>query len=237
MIVPFFLRIIVNLFKRIKLLIVNFFHLGRVFFQILYGIWRISKLDMPIISIFGGHNFKLDDPYAQEAEKLSRMLAESNISVITGGGGGIMEAASKGASVKIRGVSSKIIGIGVKELDEFRSKYVTEYFELHYFFARKYLLTRYSIGFVVFPGGYGTMDEMFELLTLMQTKKTPKMPIVLIGTEFWNPLLNWMKSEWLKHKVINPKDLDLFYVTDDLVRAYSLVCATCVLHAKNEKKK
>lgn len=222
-------------FKRLRILFVTFCHLFHVFWQMLYGTWRVSKLEMPIISIFGGHSFKLDDPYSQHAEKLAHMLAQADISVLTGGGGGIMEAASKGAIIKINGIASKSIGIGVKELDEFRSPYVTEYFELDYFFARKYLLTRYSIGFVIFPGGFGTMDEMFELLTLMLTKKTPRMPIVLIGEEFWNPLIEWMKTEWLMHNVIKKEDLELFHVTNDINRAYSLVCNVCVMNGHKKK--
>src|SRR5581483_4222288 len=153
------------LFKRIRFFFVTLYHLSKAFLQMLYGACRISKLDEPIVTMYGAHHFKLSDPYSHEAEKLAHKFATVDISILTGGGGGIMEAASKGAEICKNHVKvTKSIGIGVTELDEIRSPYVTEYFELKYFFARRWLMTRFSIAFIVFPGGLGTLDELFEIL-------------------------------------------------------------------------
>ena len=214
-------------FKRIGSTLVVSWRLLRVFRQMAYGYWRISKLQPPVITIFGGSKLKSDAPYAILAQKFAKMCIDQDIDLLTGGGPGIMEAASCAGypAVKGKGVS---IGIGVTSLNQPKNNCVAEYFELDYFFARKWLLTRFSIAFVVFPGGFGTLDELAEILSLIRTKKTKRVPLVLIGTEFWNPFVNWLKQELLiKHGTIEKEDLDLLVITDDLDYAFSLVCTTC----------
>ena len=120
------------------------------------------------------------------------------------------------------------MGIGVRDLiEEGPNHCVHEYFELDYFFARKWLLTRYSVAFVIFPGGFGTIDELAEVLTLIQTKKLKRVPIVLIGKEFWDPFMNWVINEALKHGTVSQKDVDLLIVTDDLDQAFSIIANEC----------
>jgi len=195
--------------------------------QMLRGAWQISKLNLPIVTIFGGARFLQADKYAVLANKLAAMFVEQNISVITGGGSGIMEAANCGAVAQASKTGKgKSIGINVKGLEE-RNKCAQEYFELNDFFARKYLMTHFSMGFVVFPGGFGTLEELGEILTLIQTKKMPHLPIVLIGVEYWSPFMEWLNKEVITHGAISNQEIELFVLTDDLQRALSLVCTTC----------
>jgi len=165
---------------------------------------------------------------------LAKKLVEADISVLTGGGAGIMEAASCGA-IPTQG-SGHSLGIGVTDLREPRNPCVQEYFELDYFFARKWLLTHYSIAFVVFPGGFGTLDELFEVLTLMQTKQLKRAPIVLIGKEFWAPFMGWLIDQALRHGTIAEQDVQLFSVTDDLEEAFCTVSNTCALWKENDTR-
>lgn len=214
------------LLKRLGMFFVAFFRLSRVFWQMLYGVWRISKLNVPIITIFGSARFKQDDPYALQAHAIAKMCMDNDISVLTGGGPGIMQAANCGATTRPNS-KAKSIGIGVTALGEGRNACVNEYFGLKYFFARKWLLTRFSLGFVVFPGGFGTLDELAEVLTLVQTKQTPAVPIILIGVEYWQPFMNWLMTEHLKHGSIGAPELDLFTMTDDLNMAFKLIKKSC----------
>lgn len=154
--------------KRIKVCCSLAGTLFRVFFQLLYGAWRISKLSDPMVSIFGGTHLKDTDFYFKKAHSLGEQLVAHDISVVTGGGPGLMQAVS--CAVYESHGKSKSIGIGVRDLKEQRNPCVQEYFELDQFFARKWLLTRYSMAFIVFPGGFGTVDELAEVLTLIQTK-------------------------------------------------------------------
>lgn len=200
----------------------------RVFFQLIYGVWRISKLPHPIVSIFGGSRLPQQDEYARQADQIGQWLVERDISVLTGGGPGIMEAASCGA-IRSDGGKGKSIGIGVRDLGEGRNPCVEEYFQLDYFFARKWLLTRYSVGFIVFPGGFGTMDELAEVLTLIQTKKMKKIPIVLVGKEYWEPFMKWVIDEALKHGLVKKEHVQLFTVTDDPYEAFCLIRDECAV--------
>src|SRR5579872_2511581 len=179
------------MFKRITMVCVLGWRFFRVFFQIIYGAWRVSKLPHPIVSIFGSAKLAQSDTYAKEANKLATLLSEAGISVLTGGGPGIMEAANCGIFKSKREKTIRSIGIIVRGLDEPRNMCVEEYFELDYFFARKWLLTQYSSGFVVFPGGFGTLDELSEVLTLIQTNQLKPVPIVLIGKEYWHSFMEW----------------------------------------------
>lgn len=170
-------------FAKISELFAIFNRLMRITSQLMYGVWKIKEIKTPIISIFGGSRFSTDAEYAKQAHILAKKIVEEDISVMTGGGPGIMEAASCGA-IAIGKNNAVSIGIGVKELGEKVNPCVQHYFELETFSARKWLLTHYSVAFVVFPGGFGTLDELAEVLTLIQTKQLPPVPIVLIGHEY-----------------------------------------------------
>jgi uncharacterized protein (TIGR00730 family) len=170
----------------------------------------------PCISIFGSARTKPDHPYYKKAIDIARRCTEEGFGVITGGGPGIMEAGNKGAKV-YGGVS---VGLNIDLPFE---QHLNPYIDLdksvnhRYFFVRKVMFVKYAQAFVVMPGGFGTLDELFEVLTLIQTQKITRVPIVLVGTEFWGGLVDWIKSSMLeKENNINAKDLDLFLVTDDI---------------------
>lgn len=199
----------------------------RVFFQIICGVWRVSKLPHPIISIFGSSKVTQADKYAQQANQIAAWLVQEGVSVLTGGGPGIMEAANCGAVLK-GGNNTKItsIGINVRGLED-KNPCVQEYFEMDYFFARKWLLTQYSSGIIVFPGGFGTLDELSEVLTLIQTHHMKKVPIVLVGKEYWQPFLDWVTHEMVEHNLIKPEHIKLFSITDDPYKAFCFVRGEC----------
>lgn len=199
----------------------------RVFFQIIYGVWRISKLSQPIVSIFGSAKVLQTDKYAQDANQIAAWLVEKGVSVLTGGGSGIMEAANCGAIRPKKDGSVQSIGIGVTGLHESKNVCAQEYFELDYFFARKWLLTQYSMGFIVFPGGFGTLDELSEVLTLIQTKQMKKVPIVLIGKDYWRPFMQWVTDQAAARGLVKPEHLALFSVTDDPYKAFCFVLGEC----------
>jgi len=213
-------------FRRLSKSLGIFFRLFKVIMQVAYGVWRLFKLPQPFVSIFGGARLSQESPYAVQADDLARRFVEHNISVITGGGSGVMHAANCGA-IAPKKEGSRSIGIGVKDLGEGRDPCVQEYFQLDYFFARKWLLTRYSIAFVVFPGGFGTMDELAEILTLIHTNKLARVPIILVGTDYWKHFMSWITDSAFSHNLIPKEDLKLFTVTDDLDEAFCIVRDEC----------
>ena len=202
--------------------------------QIIRGSWKILTLNQPIISIFGGSRLHDDDFYAKEAFNLAEKLSQHNFSIVTGGGPGLMRAAMRGSKTGSteRKIKDKSLGIGVYGLNEGGGKGVTNYIEVNYFWARKYLLTRYSKGIILFPGGFGTLDELGESLTLLQTKKIKNIPIILIGKEFWDPIVQWINTEALVHNLIVKENLKLFIVTDNMDEALGMLCSTCVQENK-----
>jgi len=165
----------------------------------------------PAVTVFGSARTSPEHPDYQKAEELARLLVNAGFSVITGGGPGIMEAANKGAS-EAGGYS---VGLNIKlPLEQEPNPYANIKLEFRYFFVRKVMMAKYSVGFVFFPGGFGTMDELFEVLTLVQTKKIRPVPIVMIGEKFWNPLIEWIKSTLLGTGKISEKDTKLFKLVD-----------------------
>ncbi len=214
-------------FQRIRTCIGLSWRLLRVFIQILDGVWRISKLSRPRITIFGSSKISSTDRYAQEAQQIATWFVEAGISVLTGGGPGIMEAANCGAIKSGKKGKVNSIGIGVRGLHEPQNMCVEEYFEVDYFFARKWLLTQYSTGFVVFPGGFGTLDELSDVLTLIQTAQMKKVPVVLMGKEFWQPFIDWINNEPLSHGLVTAEHVQIFSVTDDPYKAFCFVQGKC----------
>lgn len=212
--------------KRIRMVLGAYIQLVRAFWHLMYGVWQVSRLPEPRVSIFGGARFKVNDPYFIKAKELGERLAQLDFSVLTGGGPGIMEAASCGV-IEPHKKGIRIMGIGVTGLDEKPNECAQVHFNLDYFFARKFLLTSYSIAFVVFPGGFGTLDEMSEVLTLTQTKKMMRVPIILVGVEFWQPFMYWLKNEALDHGTISKDDLSMFVITDDLDQVCRLIQNQC----------
>lgn len=206
-----------------------FFHLVynqiKVTLQMAHGAWHLAKMPKPIITIFGSSRLPQHDIYARQAHKLAHLLTKENISVLTGGGPGIMQAASCGA---IKTKQLRNLGIGVEGIDNGANMCVQHYVNTKYFYARKWLLMRYSSAFVVFPGGFGTLDEITELATLMQTKKLVESPIILVGREYWSPFIHWLENFVLKDGMINTDNLKLFKITDDLTHIINLICSHCL---------
>ncbi len=198
--------------------------------QLFYGVWKVAQLPHPIITVFGGARFPQDNRYASQAHELAHKLVESNISVITGGGPGIMQAASCGAYEDKRNrLKSRTLGITVKGInkEEPINKCVEDYIVLDYFFARKWLMSNYSIAFAVFPGGFGTLDELTEVLTLMQTKNLPGVPVVLIGKDYWQPFITWLHDYSFKNGLVSAADLAMLQTTDDLDQAVQFLIEQC----------
>jgi hypothetical protein len=163
------------------------------------------------IAVFGASQAKPNSKYYKLAERTAYLLAKKGYSVITGAGPGIMEAANKGA----KKASGKSIGLNILiPVRQKPNKYVTEVMEFRYFFCRKVMFAKYSKAFVVFPGGFGTLDEFSEGITLIQTGRLEPFPIILFGREYWKGLIDWMKGTLLKHKTIEKKDLNTFTVVD-----------------------
>jgi hypothetical protein len=163
------------------------------------------------VSFFGSARTKPDDPMYRAAEETARLFAKAGVPVITGGGPGIMEAANKGA-FEAGGLS---IGCNIELPHEQRhNQYLSRSLDFKYFFVRKTMFVKYAIGFAVFPGGFGTLDELFEALTLMQTDKLTDFPVVLFGKEYWSGMIDWIRDTLLAEGMISPGDDKLFTVTD-----------------------
>ena len=168
----------------------------------------------PSVTIFGSARTAKDAFFYLEAEKLSLMLANRGFNIITGGGPGIMEAANKGAS---HNTDVESIGLNIDlPFEQIANPYTTKELNFDYFFSRKVMLVKYSMAYVIFPGGYGTLDELFEALTLVQTRKVTGVKIFVIGVDFYEPLLEFIKSKLVKHNMIDLDDLHMIRLTDDL---------------------
>ena len=168
------------------------------------------------VSVFGSARTPSDSPDYAMAQKLGGALADAGWAVITGGGPGIMEAANRGAS-EAGGLS---VGLGIElPFEQSLNRWVDLGIEFRYFFARKTMFVKYAQAFVICPGGFGTMDELFEALTLVQTRKVNQFPVILMGSEFWAPLLDWLRGTLAERGLIAVQDLDLFFVTDDVDEA------------------
>jgi len=175
----------------------------------------------PAVTIFGSARTPRTDPYYQKAVDLASELARNKLAVITGGGPGIMEAANKGAYL----AKGKSIGLNIQLPHEQKgNRYANIPLHFHYFFSRKVCFVKYSIAFVFMPGGFGTLDEFFEVLTLVQTRRIPEFPLICLGREHWAGLFKWLKSSMLeKGKFISPGDLDLVKITDDPHEAVEII--------------
>jgi uncharacterized protein (TIGR00730 family) len=174
----------------------------------------------PAVTIFGSARVKPNESLWDDAATLAHNLATKGITVITGGGPGIMAASNKGAA-DAGGVS---VGINIElPFEQGVNEFVTLPLQFHYFFVRKTMFVKYARAFVFMPGGFGTLDELFEVLTLIQTGRLEEMPVVLIGTEYWRGLVDWIVDTLLQNNKVSAKDLELFTVTDDLDHAAKII--------------
>ena len=166
----------------------------------------------PSVTIFGSARLKPTDRYYQAATAIARDLAKNHLAVITGGGPGIMEAANRGAAI----AKGKSVGLNIElPFEQKGNRFANVPMHFHYFFSRKVCFVKYSIAFIYMPGGFGTLDEFFEVLTLVQTRRIPKFPLILFGSAYWAGLKSWMKSTLEKNGMISPGDCDLLVTTDD----------------------
>ena len=187
----------------------------RVFREFIRG-FRTLHFVGPCVTVFGSARFAEDHPYYKLGRAMGARLAKMGFTVMTGGGPGIMEAANRGA--KEQGGRS----IGCNIILPFEQKpnpYVDRFIDFRYFFVRKVMLVKYSYAFVIMPGGFGTLDELYEALTLIQTGKIQSFPVVLMGTDFWAPMLTFLRERLIRDRTISPQDVDLLYVTDSVEEA------------------
>jgi len=180
----------------------------------------------PAVSIFGSARSQPGDPVYEQAQEIARMLAERGYAVITGGGGGVMEAANKGAAE----VGGRSVGLNIElPMEQRPNPFSNVKLSFRYFFVRKVMFIKYAQAYVVMPGGLGTLDELSEAITLIQTRKIKPFPVIMVGTKFWAPLVDWFKQTLLAQKLISEEDLDIFRVMDDPKEVVKEICRTVVI--------
>lgn len=192
----------------------------RIMAEFVEGFDELASIG-PAVSFFGSARAKPKERYYQLAEKTASEIVKAGFAVITGGGRGIMEAANKGAAE----AGGKSIGLNIEiPMEQIPNKYQNLSLHFRYFFCRKVMFLKYAHGFIVFPGGYGTMDEFTESLVLIQTLKQASFPVILMGSDYWEGLIAWMKEKMLKeHHHISPEDLDVFTVVDEPEAAVKII--------------
>jgi len=191
----------------------------RIQSELVDGIETLAKLG-GAVTVFGGARFKAGSEFYEEAQRLGSILGEAGVPVITGGGPGVMEGANKGCYAS----STASVGLNISLSSEQEpNPYQDTSLEFRYFFVRKFMFVRHAVGFVIFPGGYGTMDELFEALTLVQTGKLRPFPIILLGVEYWQGLIDWMRKTMLANGCIEERELHLFSVVDDAESAAKII--------------
>lgn len=204
----------------------------RVMGEMVEGLDRLATLG-PAVTVFGSARTKAGDEQYETAVLTAKLLGEAGFNIVTGGGPGIMEAGNKGA--REAGVTS--VGLNIElPFEQHLNPHVDIEIEFRYFFTRKVMLTRTAVGFVIFPGGFGTLDEMFEALTLIQTGKLKNFPIVLFGSKYWSGLVSWLHNTMLTQGKISPADLDLFIVTDSPEEARDYIIRAAQADAERRQK-
>ena len=198
------------------------FHIMAEFVE---GFDALSKYH-PSVSIFGSTRVKPGDEVYKTAEQIGQLLAENGFGVITGGGPGVMEAANKGAAT----AGGNSIGLNIEiPLEQKPNPYANITLRFRYFFVRKVMFVKYAVAYIILPGGFGTMDELFESVTLIQTHKIRPFPVILVGSNYWKGLLDWMKEVLLKEGKISPSDLEILQLTDEPAEIIKAIKKTVIL--------
>lgn len=208
--------------ESIRLFNANIFGL----FYFIRGLYWLSGIKTPIITIFGGRSKGVQEKYEKHAHEVAYLLVERGYSVLSGGGPGMMQASNCGAfeaSLKDKDRPIRSFGIGVKGVDEDFVNICAPVLMVHSFFTRKWLLTRYSSAYVILPGGIGTMDELFDTLNLMKLGKLERKPIILLGAAYWEPVVDWIEKMAIEQGFIQAQYRELFYVTDDPIGAVRII--------------
>jgi uncharacterized protein (TIGR00730 family) len=183
----------------------------RIMAELVEGFEALSTVG-PAVTVFGSARLQPGSPYYNKCLKVAKNLAKSGFTVISGGGPGIMEAANKGA----QNGNGTSVGLNIAlPMEQSANKFQDIKVEFRYFFVRKLMFVKYAVGYVIFPGGFGTMDELFEALTLIQTRKIRSFPVILVGREYWAGLIDWMRATVLAEKNIDAADLDLFHIVEE----------------------
>lgn len=183
----------------------------RIMGEFVEGVEKLYDLG-PAVSIFGSARVAPKDPAYKLAEHTARLFAKENFAVITGGGGGIMEAANKGAA-EAGGVS---VGLNINlPFEQKPNRYANIKLEFDYFFVRKVMFVKYAMAYIIMPGGFGTLDELFEAVTLIQTHRIRPLPVILMDADYWNGLIDWIRERLLAEKRISPEDIEILQVIDD----------------------
>lgn len=199
-----------KLLKAPQWITTDFAHLLKICWEFIRGFHRLHAIG-PCVTVFGSARFAAENPFYELAREMGSCIAKAGFTTMTGGGPGIMEGANRGA----REAGGRSVGCNIKLPKEQKpNTYVDMWIEFEHFFVRKFMLAKYSYAFVAMPGGFGTLDEIMEVSTLVQTGKMQNFPIVFIGVEFWTPFLDFMKNTLLKNRTIDPQDLDHFLLTD-----------------------
>lgn len=193
----------------------------RIFFEFIRGFRQLHFIGQ-CVTVFGSARFEEGHEYYELARRMGRVLADNGYAVMTGGGPGVMEAANRGA----REGGGLSIGCNIElPMEQEPNEYLDKFIEFHYFFVRKVMLVKYSDAFVVMPGGFGTLDEVFETAVLMQTGKIEHFPIIVMGRQFWEPMRAFIEKSLLAMATINPQDLALIHLTDDPEEALAIIRA------------
>jgi uncharacterized protein (TIGR00730 family) len=196
----------------------------RIMSEFVYGFDNLATITKGV-SVFGSARSIEGDPEYEAARETGRLLAEAGFEIITGGGPGVMEAANRGA----HDAGKVSVGCNIElPFEQQANPYLTKSLTFKYFFVRKTMFIKFSNAYIIFPGGFGTMDELFEALTLIQTRKIRNFPVVIFGSQYWRGLLQWMTSTMLNEKKINAEDLSLMHLTDSPKDAVDFIIKTCV---------
>jgi uncharacterized protein (TIGR00730 family) len=191
----------------------------RIMSEFVDGFEVLAKYQ-PAVTVFGSARTAKKDPYYKLATRTASLLVKAGFSVITGGGPGIMEAANKGASQ----ANGNSIGLNIQlPFEQLPNPFIKIMLSFRYFFCRKVMFVKYATAFVIFPGGYGTLDEFFEALTLIQTQRIDRFPVILVGSKYWKGLISWLKDVMLKEHYIDSDDMLIFRVTDDPAEVVNII--------------
>lgn len=193
--------------------------LFRILGEFVEGIETLHDLG-PAVTIFGSARTQPDDPVYQKAVRIAELFVKAGFAVITGGGGGVMEAANKGAA----NAGGPSVGLNIKlPFEQMPNPYAKTQLEFKYFFIRKVMFIKYAAAYIALPGGFGTLDEVFEVMTLIQTQRVKPFPIILVGSDYWSGLLDWIKARLKEGGMISPQDMDIIQLIDDPEQVVAMV--------------
>jgi len=189
----------------------NSWRLFKIIGEFVEGIENLQDIG-PAVCVFGSARLSEDSPNYQKAVEISERFVNEGFAVMTGGGGGIMEAANRGAA----NAGGTSIGLNIKlPMEQIPNAYSNLKLEFKYFFIRKFMFVKYAMAYIILPGGFGTLDELFEAVTLIQTQRIKPLPVILVNSEYWSGLIQWVKDQMLSNKCVNKKDLDILEIMDD----------------------